>query len=95
MIKKIMKQDGEVKINAKAPILFFKAAEIFISELSLHAWIHTEQRTINDVHFNATISPWPSQSISKHDQFDFLIDIALAMSYRSNGKMRRFGNSLT
>ena len=26
----------------KAPILFAKAAEIFISELSLRAWIHTE-----------------------------------------------------
>lgn len=70
-IKKIMKQDGEVKmISAEAPILFSKAAEIFISELSLRAWIHTEdnkRRTLqrNDI----------ALAITKYDQFDFLIDI--------------------
>ncbi|XP_021344829.1 nuclear transcription factor Y subunit gamma-like, partial [Mizuhopecten yessoensis] len=42
-IKKIMKLDEDVKmISAEAPVLFAKAAEIFISELSLRAWIHTE-----------------------------------------------------
>jgi hypothetical protein len=30
-------------ISAEAPVLFAKAAEIFISELSLRAWIHTEE----------------------------------------------------
>lgn len=70
-IKKIMKQDGDVKmISAEAPILFSKAAEIFISELSLRAWIHTEdnkRRTLqrNDI----------AMAITKYDQFDFLIDI--------------------
>ena len=29
-------------ISAEAPVLFSKACEIFISELSLRAWIHTE-----------------------------------------------------
>ena len=29
-------------ISAEAPVLFAKAAEIFINELSLRAWIHTE-----------------------------------------------------
>ena len=29
-------------ISAEAPVLFSKAAEIFISELSLRAWIHAE-----------------------------------------------------
>ena len=29
-------------ISAEAPVLFAKAAEIFIAELSLRAWIHTE-----------------------------------------------------
>lgn len=29
-------------ISAEAPVLFAKAAEIFVSELSLRAWIHTE-----------------------------------------------------
>lgn len=29
-------------ISAEAPVLFSKACEIFVSELSLRAWIHTE-----------------------------------------------------
>ncbi|XP_034942673.1 nuclear transcription factor Y subunit gamma-like isoform X3 [Chelonus insularis] len=70
-IKKIMKLDGDVKmISAEAPLLFSKAAEIFIHELTLRAWIHTEdnkRRTLqrNDI----------AMAISKYDQFDFLIDI--------------------
>ncbi|CAM9567882.1 nuclear transcription factor Y subunit gamma isoform X4 [Lampetra fluviatilis] len=70
-IKKIMKMDEDVKmISAEAPVLFAKAAQIFISELSLRAWIHTEdnkRRTLqrNDI----------AMAISKFDQFDFLIDI--------------------
>jgi len=70
-IKKIMKLDEEVKmISAEAPLLFAKAAEIFIHELTLRAWIHTEdnkRRTLqrNDI----------AMAITKFDQFDFLIDI--------------------
>ncbi|XP_013785108.1 nuclear transcription factor Y subunit gamma-like [Limulus polyphemus] len=70
-IKKIMKLDEDVKmISAEAPVLFAKAAEIFINELSLRAWIHTEdnkRRTLqkNDI----------AMAITKYDQFDFLIDI--------------------
>lgn len=38
-IKKIMKLDDEVKmISAEAPLLFAKACEIFIHELTLRAW---------------------------------------------------------
>ncbi|KAK0180962.1 hypothetical protein PV327_003288 [Microctonus hyperodae] len=70
-IKKIMKLDGDVKmISAEAPMLFSKAAEIFIHELTLRAWVHTEdnkRRTLqrNDI----------AMAITKYDQFDFLIDI--------------------
>nr|CAD7400825.1 unnamed protein product [Timema cristinae] len=70
-IKKIMKLDDDVKmISAEAPMLFAKAAEIFIHELTLRAWIHTEdnkRRTLqrNDI----------AMAITKFDQFDFLIDI--------------------
>lgn len=70
-IKKIMKLDEDVKmISAEAPLLFAKAAEIFIHELTLRAWIHTEdnkRRTLqrNDI----------AMAIAKYDQFDFLIDI--------------------
>lgn len=70
-IKKIMKLDEDVKmISAEAPLLFAKATEIFIHELTLRAWLHTEdnkRRTLqrNDI----------AMAISKYDQFDFLIDI--------------------
>lgn len=70
-IKKIMKLDDDVKmISAEAPVLFAKAAEIFIHELTMRAWIHTEdnkRRTLqrNDI----------AMAITKYDQFDFLIDI--------------------
>lgn len=70
-IKKIMKLDEDVKmISAEAPLLFAKAAEIFIQELTLRAWLHTEdnkRRTLqrSDI----------AMAIAKYDQFDFLIDI--------------------
>jgi len=70
-IKKIMKLDEDVKmISAEAPVLFAKATEIFIHELTMRAWIHTEdnkRRTLqrNDI----------AMAITKYDQFDFLIDI--------------------
>lgn len=38
-----MKLDDDVKmISAEAPVLFAKAAEMFITELTMRAWIHTE-----------------------------------------------------
>eukprot|EP01135_Chromosphaera_perkinsii_P010421 Nk52_evm1s2119 gene=Nk52_evmTU1s2119 len=70
-IKKIMKTDEEVKmISAEAPVLFAKACELFILEITMKAWYHTEdnkRRTLqrNDV----------AMAISKCDTFDFLIDI--------------------
>eukprot|EP00118_Oscarella_pearsei_P008639 m.45712 g.45712 ORF g.45712 m.45712 type:complete len:388 (+) comp33625_c0_seq23:89-1252(+) len=86
-IKKIMKQDEEVKmISAEAPVLFSKAAEIFVAELSLRSWTHTEdnkRRTLqkNDV----------AMAVSKYDQFDFLIDIVpredTRVSKRQSGVM--------
>ncbi|VVC94680.1 nuclear transcription factor Y subunit gamma-like [Leptidea sinapis] len=79
-IKKIMKLDEEVKmISAEAPVLFAKAAEIFIHELTLRAWSHTEdnkRRTLqrNDI----------AMAISRSDQFDFLIDIVPRQEVKFN-----------
>ncbi|CAF4859822.1 unnamed protein product [Pieris macdunnoughi] len=79
-IKKIMKLDEEVKmISAEAPILFAKACEIFIHELTLRAWSHTEdnkRRTLqrNDI----------AMAISRSDQFDFLIDIVPRQEIKFN-----------
>lgn len=42
-------------ISAEAPVLFAKAAQIFITELTLRAWIHTEdnkRRTLQVRHAN-------------------------------------------
>ncbi|OTF82548.1 Histone-like protein transcription factor (CBF/NF-Y)-like protein, partial [Euroglyphus maynei] len=78
-IKKIMKLDEDVKyinffimkmISGEAPVLFAKAVEMFIAELSLRAWINTEENKRRTLQKNDI-----STAISKYDQFDFLIDI--------------------
>ncbi|XP_063932409.1 uncharacterized protein LOC135144317 isoform X2 [Zophobas morio] len=70
-IKKIMKLDENVKmISAEAPILFSKALEIFICELSLRAWAHTEEnkrRTLQKIDIGT--------AVTRCDMYDFLIDI--------------------
>ncbi|KAL5543747.1 hypothetical protein UlMin_007531 [Ulmus minor] len=44
-IKKIMKADEDVRmISAEAPVIFAKACEMFILELTLHSWIHTKDK---------------------------------------------------
>ncbi|KAJ1762005.1 CCAAT- binding transcription factor component [Coemansia sp. RSA 1807] len=72
-IKKVMKSDPDVKvqmISAEAPILFSKACEIFITELTQRAWMNAEEnkrRTLQrqDVSFAA----------QRSEMFDFLIDV--------------------
>ncbi|KAG0207261.1 hypothetical protein BGX28_001480 [Mortierella sp. GBA30] len=70
-IKKVMKTDEDVKmISAEAPMLFDKGCEIFITELTIRAWIHAEEnkrRTLQRSDIAA--------AITKTDMFDFLIDI--------------------
>ncbi|KAI9143478.1 histone-fold-containing protein [Paraphysoderma sedebokerense] len=70
-IKKVMKSDGDVKmISSEAPLIFSKACEIFIAELTLRSWMVAEEnkrRTLQRTDI--------AQAISKSDQYDFLIDI--------------------
>ncbi|PAA66330.1 hypothetical protein BOX15_Mlig000932g1, partial [Macrostomum lignano] len=74
-IKKIMKLDDDVRgmmIAAEAPLLFSKAAELLIKELTLRAWSHTERqrrRTLQRIDISASVYDQDT------DQFDFLIDI--------------------
>ncbi|RDB20267.1 Nuclear transcription factor Y subunit C-2 [Hypsizygus marmoreus] len=70
-IKKVMKSDPDVKmIAADAPILFCKACEIFISEITARAFI------VADANKRRTLSRSDiAKALSKSDQFDFLIDI--------------------
>lgn len=70
-IKKIMKLDDDVKmISAEAPLLFAKASEIFIHELTLMAWVFTEENKRRTLQRSDV-----AMAISTYDQFDFLIDI--------------------
>ena len=57
-------------ISAEAPILFAKGCDIFITELTMRAWIHAEdnkRRTLQRSDIAA--------ALAKSDMFDFLIDI--------------------
>lgn len=70
-IKKIMKLDENAKmIAAEAPLLFAKACEYFIQELTMRAWIHTEENKRRTLQRSDI-----AQAIANYDQFDFLIDI--------------------
>ncbi|KAI5806654.1 histone-fold-containing protein [Peziza echinospora] len=70
-IKKVMKADPEVKmISAEAPILFAKGCDIFITELTIRAWIHAEENKRRTLQRSDIAS-----ALAKSDMFDFLIDI--------------------
>ena len=56
--------------KAQVPILFAKACEIFIQELSFRAWIHTEENKRRTLQRSDI-----AMAITKCDTFDFLIDI--------------------
>jgi histone H3/H4 len=72
-IKKVMKTDEVVKqmmISQEVPVLFAKACELFIIELTKRGWIFTQEnkrRTLQKVDVAA--------AITKSEMYDFLIDI--------------------
>jgi hypothetical protein len=57
-------------ISAEAPVLFAKACEMFILELTLRSWIHTEENKRRTLQRNDIAA-----AITKTDIFDFLVDI--------------------
>jgi nuclear transcription factor Y gamma len=57
-------------ISAEAPVMFAKACEMFILELTLRSWIHTEENKRRTLQRNDI-----AMAITKTDIFDFLIDI--------------------
>jgi nuclear transcription factor Y gamma len=67
-IKRIMKSDEDVRmISAEAPVLFAKACELFILDLSIRAWgaaEKTKRRTLQKEDVDA--------AINNTDVFDFL-----------------------
>ncbi|KAL1203996.1 Nuclear transcription factor Y subunit C-4 [Cardamine amara subsp. amara] len=70
-IKKIMKADEDVRmISAEAPILFAKACELFILELTIRSWLHAEENKRRTLQKNDIAA-----AITRTDIFDFLVDI--------------------
>ncbi|KAK1367309.1 Nuclear transcription factor Y subunit C-2 [Heracleum sosnowskyi] len=70
-VKKIMKADEDVRmISSEAPVVFAKACEMFISELTLRSWMHTEESKRKTLQKNDIAA-----AISKTETFDFLVDI--------------------
>ena len=70
-IKRIMKSDEDVRmISAEAPVLFAKACEMFILELTLRSWCFSERakrRTLQKDDIDHAIHDTPI--------FDFLVDL--------------------
>ncbi|PPS02192.1 hypothetical protein GOBAR_AA18454 [Gossypium barbadense] len=70
-IKKIMKADEDVRmISAEAPVVFARACEMFILELTLRSWNHTEENKRRTLQKNDI-----GAAITRTDIFDFLVDI--------------------
>jgi nuclear transcription factor Y gamma len=83
-----MKADPEVKmISAEAPILFAKGCDIFITELTMRAWIHAEENKRRTLQRSDIAS-----ALAKSDMFDFLIDIVPREEAGSHAK-RATGNT--
>lgn len=81
-----MKADPDVKmISAEAPILFAKGCDIFITELTMRAWIHAEENKRRTLQRSDIAS-----ALAKSDMFDFLIDIVPREEAASHSK--RSGN---
>ncbi|KAJ1843270.1 CCAAT- binding transcription factor component, partial [Coemansia sp. RSA 2708] len=91
-IKKVMKSDPDVKvqmISAEAPILFSKACEVFITEITQRAWMNAEEnkrRTLQrqDVSFAA----------QRSEMFDFLIDVVPREEFASKKSVVREDGSV-
>lgn len=94
-IKKVMKADPEVKmISAEAPILFAKGCDVFITELTMRAWIHAEENKRRTLQRSDIAS-----ALAKSDMFDFLIDIvpreeAASHAKRSGGQASSGANTV-
>ncbi|XP_009148153.2 nuclear transcription factor Y subunit C-9 [Brassica rapa] len=70
-IKKIMKADEDVRmISAEAPVVFARACEMFILELTLRSWNHTEENKRRTLQKNDIAA-----AVTRTDIFDFLVDI--------------------
>lgn len=57
-------------ISAEAPVLFAKACELFVLELTIRSWLHAEENKRRTLQKNDIAA-----AITRTDIFDFLVDI--------------------
>ncbi|KAF7820829.1 Nuclear transcription factor Y subunit C-2 [Senna tora] len=70
-IKRVMKSDSDVKIiSAETLILLSKACEMFIQEMSLRAWMRTEENKRRVIQRHDV-----AESIHENKLYDFLTDV--------------------
>jgi len=70
-IKKIMRSDEDVKmISAEAPVLFAKACELFILDLTMRAWSHADANRRRTLQREDVAS-----AVADSETFDFLLDV--------------------
>jgi histone H3/H4 len=70
-IKRIMKSDEDVRmISAEAPILFAKACEFFVLDLSIRAWGVAEKKKMKTIQIEDV-----KEAVKNTDIFDFLVDL--------------------
>ncbi|KAK9131763.1 hypothetical protein Scep_011291 [Stephania cephalantha] len=88
-IKKIMKADEDVRmISAEAPILFAKACELFILELTIRSWLHAEENKRRTLQKNDI-----GAAITRTDIFDFLVDIVPREEIKDEGGLGLIGGN--
>lgn len=67
-------------ISAEAPILFAKACELFILELTIRSWLHAEENKRRTLQKNDIAA-----AITRTDIFDFLVDIVPREEIKEEG----------
>ena len=92
-------------IGSEAPVVIAKACELFIRELTLQAWMHTEEnkRRTLQVRFSAFLHSYLQKvdittSVSNNEMYDFLIDFIPreehVMDYHKNAAMNPYDNPM-
>jgi nuclear transcription factor Y gamma len=82
-IKRVMKSDEDVRmISAEAPILFAKACEIFVLDLTIRSWAYSEHNKRGGLEREDVL-----QVLKETDIFDFLAEVMIVPS--DPAKMRK------
>lgn len=79
-----MKADEDVRmIAAEAPVVFSRACEMFILELTHRGWAHAEENKRRTLQKNDIAA-----AITRTDVFDFLVDIVPREEVKDDGIAR-------